>query len=159
MSLSLSLTLSLSLSLSHSLSLSLTHSLSLSLTHSLSLSLTHTHNDLDCSFKGRDRTKVNEHVRSHLKEKTVACSNCGSVFSNNTKFSDHLVRQQTPSDDGNLTCSFCHKSFASERLLRDHTRRHINTLQCPQCELTCQGKSAGESYCMPFCSIYILSRD
>ncbi len=61
--------------------------------------------NLDCSFKGRDRNRVKEHLRSHLKEKVVACPTCGALFSNNIKFSDHVMRQQS----GDHTCSFCHK--------------------------------------------------
>uniref|UniRef100_H9G6A9 Histone H4 transcription factor n=1 Tax=Anolis carolinensis TaxID=28377 RepID=H9G6A9_ANOCA len=47
--------------------------------------------DCDCTFKGR--CKLREHLRSHTQEKVVACPTCGGMFSNNTKFFDHLRRQ------------------------------------------------------------------
>ena len=81
-----------------------------------------------------------EHTRSHLQEKIVACPTCGGLFANNTKLRDHLTRQTLPSDPS-LSCSFCHKCFPSERLLREHARRHVNTLRCPHCELTCSSPS------------------
>ena len=94
----------------------------------------------DCSFHGRDKSKVLEHTRTHSHEKVVACPTCGSLFANNTKLKDHLTRQVEPTDPS-LTCSFCHKCYPSERHLREHVRRHINTLQCPNCELTCNSPS------------------
>lgn len=47
--------------------------------------------DCECSFKGR--CKLREHLRSHTQEKVVACPTCGGMFSNNTKFFDHIRRQ------------------------------------------------------------------
>ncbi|XP_077161938.1 histone H4 transcription factor isoform X3 [Paroedura picta] len=47
--------------------------------------------DCDCTFKGR--CKLREHLRSHTQEKVVACPTCGGMFSNNTKFFDHIRRQ------------------------------------------------------------------
>ena len=100
--------------------------------------LTFSHTPLGCSHSCRDRGKLSEHVRVHTAEKVVACSSCGSLFSNNTKLKDHLNRQAEPSGDPSHTCSFCNKGFSNERLLREHTRGHINTVKCPHCDLTCQ---------------------
>ncbi|KAK3699667.1 hypothetical protein RRG08_062458 [Elysia crispata] len=37
--------------------------------------------------------KIREHMRSHTQAKVVACPTCGSLFANNTRFIDHLMRQ------------------------------------------------------------------
>ncbi|XP_040390201.1 histone H4 transcription factor isoform X2 [Cygnus olor] len=90
--------------------------------------------DCDCSFKGR--CKLREHLRSHTQEKVVACPTCGGMFANNTKFFDH-IRRQTALDQQRFQCSHCSKRFATERLLRDHMRNHVNHYKCPLCDMTC----------------------
>lgn len=90
--------------------------------------------DCDCSCKSR--CKLREHLRSHTQEKVVSCPNCGGMFSNNTKFYDHL-RRQTSLDQHRFQCTHCSKRFATERLLRDHMRNHVNHYKCPLCDMTC----------------------
>ncbi|XP_058145461.1 histone H4 transcription factor isoform X2 [Dasypus novemcinctus] len=87
-----------------------------------------------CTFK--DRCKLREHLRSHTQEKVVACPTCGGMFANNTKFFDH-IRRQTSLDQQRFQCSHCSKRFATERLLRDHMRNHVNHYKCPLCDMTC----------------------
>ncbi|CAI9588279.1 unnamed protein product, partial [Staurois parvus] len=58
------------------------------------------------------------------------------MFSNNTKFYDHL-RRQTSLDQHRFQCTHCSKRFATERLLRDHMRNHVNHYKCPLCDMTC----------------------
>ncbi|KAM6998724.1 histone H4 transcription factor [Passerculus sandwichensis] len=90
--------------------------------------------DCNCSFKGR--CKLREHLRSHTQEKVVACPTCGGMFANNTKFFDH-IRRQTALEQQRFQCSHCSKRFATERLLRDHMRNHVNHYKCPLCDMTC----------------------
>ncbi|NWS01665.1 HINFP factor, partial [Motacilla alba] len=90
--------------------------------------------DCKCSFKGR--CKLREHLRSHTQEKVVACPTCGGMFANNTKFFDH-IRRQTALEQQRFQCSHCSKRFATERLLRDHMRNHVNHYKCPLCDMTC----------------------
>ncbi|XP_047548794.1 histone H4 transcription factor isoform X2 [Lutra lutra] len=87
-----------------------------------------------CTFK--DCRKLREHLRSHTQEKVVACPTCGGMFANNTKFLDH-IRRQTSLDQQRFQCSHCSKRFATERLLRDHMRNHVNHYKCPLCDMTC----------------------
>lgn len=53
---------------------------------------------------------------------------------------DHLERQK-PLDTSDATerllCPTCGKQFVSERLLKDHTRRHVNKYKCPICPMSC----------------------
>ena len=93
-----------------------------------------------CSFEGRTRSKVLEHCRSHTGEKVAACPRCGIMFASISKFKDHLVRQGSV-ESSSFSCSVCYRVYSSERLLREHVRRHINTLKCPHCDLTCNGPS------------------
>ncbi|XP_074256813.1 histone H4 transcription factor isoform X1 [Saimiri boliviensis] len=97
-----------------------------------------------CTFK--DRSKLREHLRSHTQEKVVACPTCGGMFANNTKFLDHIRRQTSldpllssacPTPEQHFQCSHCSKRFATERLLRDHMRNHVNHYKCPLCDMTC----------------------
>ncbi|XP_056400822.1 histone H4 transcription factor isoform X3 [Hyla sarda] len=88
--------------------------------------------DCDCSCKSR--CKLREHLRSHTQEKVISCPNCGGMFSNNTKFYDHL-RRQTSLDQHRFQCTHCSKRFATERLLRDHMRNHATLPIEPQTSL------------------------
>ncbi|KAL2085108.1 hypothetical protein ACEWY4_018428 [Coilia grayii] len=95
---------------------------------------------LFCSWKGCEaffkiKYRLREHLRSHTQERLVACPTCGAMFSSNTKFYDHMQRQAQP--DESLICEHCDKTFANERLLRDHVRQHVNHIKCPLCDMTC----------------------
>lgn len=46
-----------------------------------------------CKSKYPSLYKLREHIRVHTKEKIIACPDCGSMFSSNTKFHDHCKRQ------------------------------------------------------------------
>lgn len=37
--------------------------------------------------------KLSDHMRSHTKERVIACPTCGSTFATKTKFCDHRRRQ------------------------------------------------------------------
>ena len=56
------------------------------------------------------------------------------------KFFDHCTRQLKV--DKGLKCSYCQKTFPTERLLRDHMRSHINHFQCTLCNMTCPSATA-----------------
>ncbi|KAL3885799.1 hypothetical protein ACJMK2_025837 [Sinanodonta woodiana] len=93
-----------------------------------------------CETKVKSKHKLKEHLRSHTQEKVVACPTCGGLFSNRTKFFDHLLRQEDMQMQL-YQCSHCSKRFATERLLRDHMRHHVNHYKCPYCEMTCSAPS------------------
>ncbi|XP_030648941.1 histone H4 transcription factor-like [Chanos chanos] len=63
------------------------------------------------------------------------------MFANNTKFFDH-IRRQTTMEGQRFQCSHCFKRFATERLLRDHMRNHVNHYKCPLCDMTCPSPSS-----------------
>lgn len=89
-----------------------------------------------CSSKFVTQYKLTDHVRVHTKEKVVACPTCGNMFATKTKFSDHRKRQMAP-ELQTYQCSQCSKLFATEPLLRDHIRSHINHYKCTMCDMTC----------------------
>ncbi|KAJ8916280.1 hypothetical protein NQ315_016421 [Exocentrus adspersus] len=89
-----------------------------------------------CGKKFSSKYKLAEHVRSHTKEKVIACPTCCTTFFNRTKLSDHRKRQLA-TDLQSYQCSQCFKLLASERLLRDHMRSHINQYKCTMCDMTC----------------------
>lgn len=90
----------------------------------------------NCTTLFRDKHKLKEHIRVHTHEKLLACPGCGGLFSNRTKLLDHLSRQNVEAYE-NFQCSHCLRRCASERLLRDHMRHHVNYLKCPHCDMTC----------------------
>ncbi|CAB3986420.1 Histone H4 transcription factor [Paramuricea clavata] len=95
----------------------------------------------DCTFTSTKRFKLKEHCRTHTNERCFSCPNCGGLFSNKTKFTDHLRRQNTMESES-YQCSHCLKYCASERILRDHMRHHINNVKCSLCDMTCPTQSA-----------------
>lgn len=101
---------------------------------------------ITCKWRGCTHTvktahKIKEHMRSHTQAKQVACPTCGSLFANNTKFVDHLLRQKADSRDQRFVCSHCNKQFGSDRILRDHMRHHVNFYKCQLCDMTCPSPS------------------
>lgn len=94
----------------------------------------------DCSGNYQNHRRLRDHLRSHSQEKTTACATCGSLFANKTKLVDHVKRQIPINKE--YKCSHCNKSFSSERLLRDHTRVHVNHYKCPYCDMTCPTPSS-----------------
>ncbi|KAF2881716.1 hypothetical protein ILUMI_24451 [Ignelater luminosus] len=95
----------------------------------------------NCPYKFTSQYKLSDHLRSHTKERVVACSTCGAMFATKTKFYDHRKRQ-LPIEMQSYQCSQCSKLFPSERLLRDHMRSHINHYKCTMCDMTCPKPSA-----------------
>ena len=93
-----------------------------------------------CTFEGRDHSRVQEHCRSHTNQRVVSCPHCGTLFASNSKFKDHLGRQIS-AEESSHTCSICFRAYSTERLLREHIRRHINILKCPHCDMTCNSPS------------------
>ena len=49
----------------------------------------------DCTFTSTNASKLKEHCRTHTNEKCFSCPGCGGLFSNKTKFTDHLRRQSS----------------------------------------------------------------
>lgn len=94
---------------------------------------------LGCKSMFSDRSQLSKHIQCHTGEKFIACPFCGSFFVNSTKFMDHLYRKNNMPSSRDLKCFLCNKTFATQRLLREHSRRHINTRKCPHCEMTCVG--------------------
>lgn len=93
-----------------------------------------------CGLIFPNRHRLKEHLPTHTQEKRFGCPNCGNMFTNRTKYLDHLEKQ-VPIDDQNFQCSHCSKIFANHRLLRDHVRRHVNHYKCPLCDMTCNSPS------------------
>ena len=58
-----------------------------------------------CSMVAKSKHKLKDHVKSHTQEKVVACPTCGSLFSNTTKFFDHIKRQTDTEGRSMLLCS------------------------------------------------------
>lgn len=98
-----------------------------------------------CDAVSKSRYKLREHLRSHTQEKIIACPNCGGLFSNRTKFLDHMKRQEE-TDVQCYQCSHCDKRYTTERLLRDHVRHHVNQYKCPCCDMTCPTPSSLKSH-------------
>lgn len=99
----------------------------------------------DCEATAKGRPKLREHLRSHTQEKVVACPGCGGMYANNTKFFDHIIRQNAM-EGQRFQCSHCSKCFATERLLRDHMRTHVSHYKCPLCDMTCPSPSSLRSH-------------
>ncbi|XP_043464261.1 histone H4 transcription factor-like [Leptopilina heterotoma] len=95
---------------------------------------------LNCEKKFQNIYKLKEHLRSHTKEKTVACPDCGSMFSTMSKFKEHCERQ-IPPEELTFLCSMCNKYYATETILKDHMKNHIHSIKCNFCEISCTSSS------------------
>uniref|UniRef100_A0A0N5A926 Histone H4 transcription factor n=1 Tax=Syphacia muris TaxID=451379 RepID=A0A0N5A926_9BILA len=105
---------------------------------------------LGCRMTFRNKSNLRTHVKHHSGDKTTACPFCGAFFSNNSKLFNHMVRK-VPANDNSCTslnassaiaCQFCQKSFESERLFREHIRRHVMNYKCQFCSTTVDCPSA-----------------
>ena len=92
-------------------------------------------------FEANTSSNLADHVRTHTQEKVISCPSCGILFCSNAKYQDHLQRQAPPTDSTH-TCYICKKCFSTERLLKEHIRKHVNTQKCPHCAMTCTSQSA-----------------
>ncbi|CAG0882821.1 unnamed protein product [Cyprideis torosa] len=86
-----------------------------------------------CNKRFSHVSRVLAHVKSHTQEKTFACPDCGLCFGAKAKFVDHLHRREDAAD---FECDVCLKRFPTERLIRDHQRKHVNRFRCPLCSVT-----------------------
>ncbi|KAK7868108.1 hypothetical protein R5R35_005551 [Gryllus longicercus] len=95
---------------------------------------------LGCSGKFYSLCKLAEHVKVHTQEKLAACPTCGGLFASATKLHDHCMTQADPKIE--FRCTSCFKYYPSERLLRDHMRRHVSHIKCSFCDMTCSSPSS-----------------
>ena len=86
-----------------------------------------------CNLSFLSKSHLKNHLRSHSQEKTIACSTCGAMFSDKTKFSDHILRQLEPEGDSRYICTLCNVKFVTERLLNEHMKKHSNSIMCSEC--------------------------
>ncbi|XP_049871407.1 histone H4 transcription factor [Pectinophora gossypiella] len=87
------------------------------------------------------RALLTMHVRSHTKERLIACYHCGMHFSCNSKLSDHLLRQNVYPQSSHR-CSVCGVVCATAYLLREHARQHISALACALCDMSAPSPAA-----------------
>lgn len=87
-----------------------------------------------CGQSFLSKSHLKNHLRSHSQEKTVACSTCGAMFSDKSKFYDHVLRQVVAeSSDLTHLCTMCDAKFLTQRLLNEHTKKHTNGIICAEC--------------------------
>ncbi|XP_073979026.1 histone H4 transcription factor-like isoform X2 [Rhodnius prolixus] len=94
----------------------------------------------ECSLTTLKRSKLADHVKMHTGEKAAACSHCGQIFANTTKFVNHRLRQ-LPINEHSPQCSHCLVFLPNERLLKIHMRQHVHHYKCCFCDLTCSTPS------------------
>jgi hypothetical protein len=61
------------------------------------------------------------------------------MFNNKTSFVDHFIRQIV--SERNFQCMDCFKYYPTEKLLKEHSKCHVNKYQCAFCGLSCLKKS------------------
>lgn len=76
-----------------------------------------------------------DHVRTHIKVKTIGCHTCGVLFRTKTVLYDHCRRQEA-NNTQEYQCAQCFKMFATENILRKHLLNHVNSFKCTLCDMT-----------------------
>ncbi|CAF0708023.1 unnamed protein product [Brachionus calyciflorus] len=99
----------------------------------------------ECEQKIPNKNRLVEHIRHHSQEKLVACPDCGALFASFTKFIDHCSRS-SKIENMCFQCSHCNKKFATNNLLKEHIRKHVNKFKCPNCDMTCIDKKDLEKH-------------
>ncbi|XP_075155055.1 histone H4 transcription factor [Haematobia irritans] len=94
-----------------------------------------------CKKQMDNKYRLIEHIRTHSNKKQVACYHCGELFRTKTTLFDHL-RRQPENNTQKYQCAQCSKYFATEKLLRSHMIKHVNTYKCSMCDMTCSSASA-----------------
>ncbi|XP_041980410.1 histone H4 transcription factor [Aricia agestis] len=94
-----------------------------------------------CGMKFTRRALLNMHVRSHTGEKLIACYHCGRHFTSNHKLSTHLARQNAAQECG-YQCSVCGKWYATDYLVREHSRQHVSYYACSLCDMSAPTRAA-----------------
>ncbi|VIO97679.1 Zinc finger, C2H2 type family protein [Brugia malayi] len=110
---------------------------------------------LNCGWQGckmhfKNKANLRVHCRHHSGDKTAACPYCGVFFANNSKLIDHMLRKNQIGpemlENGELrtiySCHLCQKQFGTQRLLREHCRRHVMNHKCKYCTVTVDSPSA-----------------
>uniref|UniRef100_A0A7E4VJM4 Histone H4 transcription factor n=1 Tax=Panagrellus redivivus TaxID=6233 RepID=A0A7E4VJM4_PANRE len=91
------------------------------------------------SFLNRRCLRV--HLTCHSGDRACACPFCGALFTNRTKFKDHVMRR-LPEGEATLSCALCQKKFATSRLLKLHCRKHVKSVKCAYCDVVMDCASA-----------------
>ncbi|VDO37646.1 unnamed protein product, partial [Onchocerca flexuosa] len=110
---------------------------------------------LNCNWQGckmhfKNKASLRVHCRHHSGDKTAACPYCGVFFANNSKLIDHMLRKNQIGPEAleneefrtNYSCQLCQKQFGTQRLLREHCRRHVMNHKCKYCTVTVDSPSA-----------------
>lgn len=83
--------------------------------------------------------KLDEHMKSLKRGKSIMCRKCFAVFDNRAELVQHMERsencRQKPMEKTAL-CTYCGESFANKGTLDVHTRRHldIRPFGCEKCD-------------------------
>ncbi|VDM98534.1 unnamed protein product [Thelazia callipaeda] len=106
-----------------------------------------------CKMQFKNKTLLRIHCRHHSGAKVAACPYCGVFFANNSKLIDHMLRKnQIGAESGEqkiiYSCHLCQKQFSTQRLLREHCRRHVMNHKCKYCSITVDSPSALKRHVM-----------
>ncbi|KAJ6648155.1 Zinc finger protein [Pseudolycoriella hygida] len=86
-----------------------------------------------CGKSFNSTSKMNAHRRRHIKE-TLPCEQCGKVFGSRNRLYTH---KKTHSEERNIICKVCGKSFKTAVVLRQHMYLHKGKIfSCNFCPMT-----------------------
>ena len=99
---------------------------------------------VECKWDGCKKEIVNiyelkRHMKLHSHEKIIGCPVCGKLFTKKSFFIEHCLRQI--STEREFQCSQCFKYFATEQMLKDHGRSHLNKFKCNICGMSCPSRN------------------
>ncbi|KAJ8917490.1 hypothetical protein NQ315_005539 [Exocentrus adspersus] len=91
-----------------------------------------------CALSFNNKTKFNQHKKTHDKSKPFKCEECLQTFSKKLHLNVHL-RSHIKQEDKKFSCEMCGKQFIFEYLLKQHEYKHKEEkpFPCTKCDKGC----------------------
>lgn len=106
-----------------------------------------------CNKTFKNRSKLSEHVRVHLKDEMQKCRECYKLFPSASLLQSHInrVHSMAAVNEPEIFCVHCDKSFTTRKSFSEHNRYFHNNkptakLRCSMCDFSTHKSSSLKSH-------------